>query len=291
MIKSMTGYGKAEQTVEKKKITIELRAVNSKALDITMKIPPAYRERENLLRNELFRVVQRGKLDVLVTVASQEAAPTAQINQALFITYYQQLEELLHNVGSSAAEGGVAQAILRLPDVLETAAAEISETEWNALLECLQKALATFDAFRSNEGAALMKDILSHVSLIATLLDEVPRYEAQRIETIRTRIETNLNNLLKDAGFDKNRFEQELIYYLEKIDITEEKTRLRQHCEHFLETAKEEAAGRKLGFISQEMGREINTLGSKANHTDIQRIVVQMKDELEKIKEQLLNVL
>ncbi len=218
--------------------------------------------------------------------------PAAQINQPLFVAYYKQLEQLLQQVGSSAAEGGVAQAILRLPDVMETVSAETPEEEWEALFRCLQKALTAFDAFRSHEGAALKNDILSHVSLIAALLDEVPRYEAQRMETIRTRIETNLNNLPANTGFDKNRFEQELIYYLEKIDITEEKIRLRQHCDHFLETAeKEDAPGRKLGFIAQEMGREINTLGSKANHADIQKIVVQMKDELEKIKEQLLNVL
>ncbi len=288
----MTGYGKAEQTVAKKKITIELRSVNSKTLDINLKMPPVYRERENLLRNELFRVVQRGKLDVIVVAASQDAEPTAQINKALFTAYYKQLEDVLQGVGSSAAEAGIAQAILRLPDILETTTSETSEQEWEALLECLQKALTAFDTFRINEGAALMKDILSHVSLIAALLSDVPQYETQRIEVIRQRIETNLSNLLKDAAFDKNRFEQELIYYIEKIDITEEKTRLRQHCEHFVETANnEDAPGRKLGFIAQEMGREINTLGSKANHADIQRIVVQMKDELEKIKEQLLNVL
>lgn len=288
----MTGYGKAEQLAGKKKITVELRSLNSKTMDINLKLPIAYREKENQLRNELFRVVQRGKLEAQITAVSQEAEPSATINKPVFINYYNQLDELLKQTGSSAEKAGVASAILRMPDVLETVVDEISDREWEALLACLQEALTAFDQFRRNEGAVLMKDILLHVETIGQLLDEVKIYEPQRIETLRQRMDAHLAAFLQNSSYDKNRFEQELIYYIEKLDVTEEKIRLKQHCTHFRETAEtEDAPGRKLGFIAQEMGREINTLGAKANHADIQKIVVQMKDELEKIKEQLLNVL
>ena len=288
----MTGYGKAEEVIDKKKITVELRAVNSKTLDISFRMPTIYREKENLLRNELFRVVQRGKIDVVITVSSSVAEPSAAINKTLFTAYYTQLNDLLQSLDSSAKEENIVATILRMPDVLETATSETTEAECNALFGALQNALTTFENFRIEEGKALIADIYSHVTLIQNLLEEVKTYEPQRIETVKQRMDTNLQAFLQNNNYDKNRFEQELIYYLEKMDITEEKIRLKQHCEHFLQTAEtEEAPGRKLGFIAQEMGREINTLGSKANHADIQKIVIQMKDELEKIKEQLLNVL
>lgn len=293
MIKSMTGYGKAEQLAGQKKITVELRSLNSKTLDINLKIPTEYREKEAAVRNELFRVVQRGKLEVLILAVSQDATLLSAINDAAFLAYYKRLDDLLKQAGSSAAEAGVAQIILRMPDVLlEPVAADVPEQEWTALFGCLQQALEAFDRFRAQEGTALKRDILSHVTLIAALLDEVSAYEPQRLETLRQHMKGSLAALPQTANYDKNRFEQELIYYIEKFDITEEKTRLKQHCNYFRQTVETEAAsGRKLGFIAQEMGREINTLGSKANHAGIQKIVVQMKDELEKIKEQLLNVL
>jgi uncharacterized protein (TIGR00255 family) len=293
MIKSMTGYGKAAQMAGQKKITVELRSLNSKTLDINLKIPAEYREKEHAMRNELLRMVQRGKLEVQITTASQEAMLLSAINDAAFLAYYKRLDSLLKQAGSSAAEAGVAQIILRMPDVLtESTASDVPEEEWAALFECLQQALAEFDRFRSQEGTALKCDILTHVALIAALLEEVKASEPQRIETLRQRMESSLATWLQNANYDKNRFEQELIYYIEKFDITEEKIRLKQHCDYFCQTIEtEEAPGRKLCFIAQEMGREINTLGSKANHAGIQKIVVQMKDELEKIKEQLLNVL
>ncbi|MDR3350870.1 MAG: YicC family protein [Prevotellaceae bacterium] len=293
MIKSMTGYGKAEQLAGQKKITIELRSLNSKTLDLNLKIPAGYREKENAMRNELFRIVQRGKLEMQITAVSQDATLLAAINDAAFLAYYRRLDGLLKQAGSSAAEAGVAQIILRMPDVLtEPTASDIPEEEWTALFACLQQVLDTFDRFRAQEGTALKSDILTHVTAIADLLEEVRNHEPQRMETLRQRMENSLATMLQNANYDKNRFEQELIYYIEKFDITEEKIRLQQHCNYFCQTIEnEEAPGRKLCFIAQEMGREINTLGSKANHAGIQKIVVQMKDELEKIKEQLLNVL
>ncbi|MDR0694097.1 MAG: YicC family protein [Prevotellaceae bacterium] len=292
MVKSMTGYGKAEQLAGQKKITVELRSLNSKTLDLNLKIPTEYREKENAVRNELFRVVKRGKLEMQIIAVSQGAALLSAINDEAFLAYYRRLDGLLKQAGSSAAEAGVAQIILRMPDVLTEPALDVPEEEWSALSGCLQQALAAFDCFRAQEGMALKCDILTHVTAITALLEEVKTYEPQRMETLRQRMENSLTTLLQNANYDKNRFEQELIYYIEKFDITEEKTRLKQHCDYFCQTIEtEEAPGRKLCFIAQEMGREINTLGSKANHAGIQKIVVQMKDELEKIKEQLLNVL
>ncbi|MDR1405869.1 MAG: YicC family protein [Prevotellaceae bacterium] len=293
MIKSMTGYGKAEQLAAQKKITVELRSLNSKTLDVNLKLPAEYREKESDVRHALFRVVQRGKLEIQVTSVAQDATLSAAVNGAAFLAYYRQLDALLRQAGSAAAEAGVAQAILRLPDVMaESPVSGVSQQEWDALFECLQQALTTFDRFRAQEGTALKRDILTRVALVAALLEEVKSFEPQRIETLRQRLEAGLTTLAASTNYDKNRFEQELIYYIEKFDVTEEKTRLKQHCDYFCRTAEtEEAPGRKLGFIAQEMGREINTLGSKANHAGIQKIVVQMKDELEKIKEQLLNVL
>ena len=288
----MTGYGKAEQLAGQKKITVELRSLNSKTLDLNVKIPAEYREKENAVRNELFRTVQRGKVEIQILSVSQEATLLSTINEAAFLAYYRQLDGLLKQAGSSAAEAGIAQIILRMPNVLTEPALEIPEEEWTALSGCLQQALAAFDHFRMQEGMALKCDILTHVTAITALLEEVKNNEPQRLELLRQRMENSLSTMLQNANYDKNRFEQELIYYIEKFDITEEKIRLKQHCDYFCQTIEtEETPGRKLSFIAQEMGREINTLGSKANHAGIQKIVVQMKDELEKIKEQLLNVL
>ncbi|MDR0667429.1 MAG: YicC family protein [Prevotellaceae bacterium] len=292
MLQSMTGYGKAEQTAEKKKITVELRSLNSKALDMTFKMPAHYREKEHALRSEIARTVQRGKLEVLIAVEEDDPGALTAFHGELFLAYYTRLDALLKTVGSSARDEQAAQAILRLPAVLEGLPPAVSDGEWQTLSACLQQALADFDHFRQEEGQALGADILAHVAAIEQLLDDIAVYEPQRIESLRQRLNAGLEAFFHTVGYDKNRFEQELLYYLEKIDITEEKIRLRQHCRHFCQTIEHEtAAGRKLGFIAQEMGREINTLGAKANCADIQQRVVQMKDELEKIKEQLLNIL
>ncbi|MDR1680182.1 MAG: YicC family protein [Prevotellaceae bacterium] len=291
MVKSMTGYGKAERAVEKKKIKVELRSLNSKALDITFKMPAHYREKENALRTSLTRVVQRGKVEVLITLADEDAEAPATLNRQRFVAYYRQIDSLLQSIGSSAKKERVAQVILRLPEVMDTSSTEVPDTEWDTLLLCLQEALTDFDRFREDEGRALLADIQMRVDRIVDLLASVSKFEQQRIESVRQRI-GGLLTTIGQPSYDKNRFEQELLYYLEKIDITEEKIRLVQHCKYFMQTIEEGAGvGRKLGFIAQEMGREINTLGSKANQVDIQKLVVQMKDELEKMKEQILNVL
>jgi uncharacterized protein (TIGR00255 family) len=280
----MTGYGRVE-TGGEKKIAVELRSVNSKQLDLTIKMPPAYYRLEVEVRRRL-TALQRGKVDVQLTVKNFDAPLVASIDEAAFRAYYHQLKPLLAALGEPVP---VAE-ILRLPEVVSAAAAEASEVEQQHALACLDKAVQAFVEFREREGAHIMADILQRVALIEALLLQVAPLEQERIEAAKERLRQALRGV-GAATIDANRFEQELIYYLEKLDITEEKTRLSGHCAYFAQTAGEEAPGRKLGFIAQEMGREINTLGSKANDSRIQRIVVNMKDELEKIKEQLLNVL
>jgi uncharacterized protein (TIGR00255 family) len=282
----MTGYGRAEALCGDKKILVELRSVNGKQLDLNMKLPSLYRELEPEIRR-LLQSLQRGKIDAFIFTESQNVAPASVVNVEMFKSYYAQLKEVALELGEVVPVG----EILRLPEVVGVAKNEISEEEQACVLTCVEKAMQAFSAFRSQEGATIMADILSRVDLIGDLLTQVEPFEKGRIDVAKSRLLQALEEAVGAAQVDKNRFEQELIYYLEKLDVTEEKTRLRSHCTYFMETAKEDCAGRKLGFIAQEMGREINTLGSKANDSNIQRIVVNMKDELEKIKEQLLNVL
>lgn len=291
MVKSMTGYGKATAEYNGKKITVELRSVNCKQLDTAIRVPVMYREKEADLRAELLKL-QRGKIELFVTVDSQKSISQVQINESLFIDYYQQISTLGERLGVPTNSPEIVRTIMHLPEVLSSDKKEISEEETAVLISCLRRAIEEFEQFREQEGKMLIGDILQRIASIEALLAKVEPYEKNRIEAIKNRINTNLEELIPAASIDKNRFEQELIYYLEKIDITEEKVRLKQHCAYFCETAaKEESPGRKLTFISQEIGREINTLGSKANEVNIQQLVVQMKDELEKVKEQLLNVL
>lgn len=285
MSSSMTGYGKSEALYEEKKITVEVRSVNSKQLDATIKAPPLYRELEQELRRQL-APLQRGKLEVFITVDSA-GAPAASINTEVFKSYYACLKALMVEIGESISP----DAILRLPEVVGSVGAELSAGEAACVLACMESAVRQLALFREQEGATLMADILQRVALIGELLAQVEPFEKERIEAVKVRLRQALDEAVGAAAVDANRFEQELIYYLEKLDVTEEKTRLRNHCAYFVQTAKEHGAGRKLGFIAQEMGREINTLGSKANDSNMQRIVINMKDELEKIKEQLLNVL
>ncbi len=282
----MTGYGRAEALCGEKKITVELRSVNSKQLDLNIKLPSSYREIEPEVRR-LLQNLQRGKVDVFICTESQSVAPVSAINVSMFKSYYAQLKEVAIELGEAVPVG----EILRLPEVVSIARTEITEEEQTTVLSCVEKAVRAFTAFRNQEGATIMADIVSRVDMIGDLLTQVEPFEKERIDVARARLLQALEDTVGAAQVDKNRFEQELIYYLEKLDVTEEKTRLRNHCAYFKETAKEDGAGRKLGFIAQEMGREINTLGSKANDSNMQRIVVNMKDELEKIKEQLLNVL
>lgn len=294
MIKSMTGFGKGEASFGIKKITVELRSLNSKQLDLNIKLPALYRQSETELRNLVSQRLQRGKVDVFVTVESQQTETSAHINKEVLAAYAAELREAARyaklNDAGVGYDSAALQVLMRLPDVVSVEAERVTEEESAALLAAATDAVERLDAFRVQEGAVLIADLLRRVDLIETFREEVVPFEKARTETIRARILDNLSKL--GVEVDRNRLEQEMIYYLEKLDITEEKVRLANHCRYFREVAAgEEAPGRKLGFISQEMGREINTMGSKANESNIQILVVRMKDELEKIKEQVLNIL
>ena len=294
MIKSMTGFGKAEVEIRNKKITVEIRSLNSKQLDLALKLPAIYRQSEYEIRNLIQQRLQRGKVDLFVTVESQAVETSAHINREVFAAYAEQLREAAAGAGLDCRAAGwdaaALQTLMRLPDVVSTEAETISDEEHAALLKAVGEAASRLDAFRVQEGATLIADLLRRVDLIEQYKNEVVPFEQARTQTIRARILDNLSKLPVEV--DRNRLEQEMIFYLEKLDITEEKVRLQNHCRYFREVAaSEEAVGRKLGFIAQEMGREINTMGSKANETNIQILVVKMKDELEKIKEQVLNIL
>ena len=290
MVKSMTGFGKGEAALRNKKITVEIRSLNSKQLDLSLRLPAVYRQSEYEIRNLIARTIQRGKVDVFVTVESQAVETSARINREVFREYLRQMNDTLSFSGIDAGYDAILPVIMRLPDVVATEAEAISEEEHAALLAAVESAAAHLDAFREQEGAILIADLLRRVELIEQYKTEVVPFEKARTETVKARILDNLSKLAVDV--DRNRLEQEMIFYLEKLDITEEKVRITNHCNYFREVASsEEGAGRKLGFIAQEMGREINTMGSKANEPNIQILVVKMKDELEKIKEQVLNIL
>ena len=290
MIKSMTGFGKGEATFQNKKITVEIRSLNSKQLDLNLRLPSVYRQSEYELRTLIARTVQRGKVDVFVNIESQRVETPARINRELFREYLRQMNDTLAYAGIDADYDTLVPAILRMPEVVSAESETVSDEEHAALLSAAEAAAAHLDAFRAQEGAILIADLLRRVDLIEQYKEEVIPFEQARTQTIRARILDNLAQLKVDV--DSNRLEQEMIFYLEKLDITEEKVRLTNHCRYFREVAAgEEGVGRKLGFIAQEMGREINTMGSKANETNIQILVVKMKDELEKIKEQVLNIL
>ena len=290
MVKSMTGFGKGEAALQNKKITVEIRSLNSKQLDLGLRLPAVYRQSEYEIRNIIARTIQRGKVDVFVTVESQDVETPARINKEVFREYLRQMTDTLAFAGIDADYDAIVPVIMRLPEVVSTETESISDEEHAALIAATEAAAARLDAFRMQEGAILIADLLGRVDRIESYKEEVVPFEKARTETIKARILDNLEKLQADV--DRNRLEQEMIFYLEKLDITEEKVRLANHCRYFREVAaQEEGAGRKLGFIAQEMGREINTMGSKANESNIQILVVKMKDELEKIKEQVLNIL
>ena len=289
MVKSMTGFGKGEAALQNKKITVEIRSLNSKQLDLGLRLPAVYRQSEYEIRNIIARTIQRGKVDVFVTVESQAVETPARINKEVFREYLHQMTDTLAFAGIDADYDAIVPVIMRLPEVISTETESISDEEHAALIAATEAAAARLDAFRMQEGAILIADLLGRVDRIESYKEEVVPFEKARTETIKARILDNLEKLQADV--DRNRLEQEMIFYLEKLDITEEKVRLANHCRYFREVAAgEEGAGRKLGFIAQEMGREINTMGSKANESNIQILVVKMKDELEKIKEQVLNI-
>lgn len=293
MIKSMTGFGKAEVTAGGSKITVEIKSLNGKQLDISqVKIPHVYKEKELDIRTSIAQALLRGKVDVFITIEQEQEATAPQLNRSVFNSYLNQIQDVSKEFGLPLGGEPILQTILRLPEVFKQVAVDVSPAEWAALEVCVGKALESIIRFREQEGEALRQDLLARVRSILDALQQIAPLEQERMGVVRKRIMDSLGGLLEDVKFDRNRFEQELLYYMEKLDINEEKVRLNNHCHYFIETlAQEEPVGRKLAFVAQEMGREINTLGSKANHVGIQRLVVGMKDELERLKEQLLNVL
>ena len=289
----MTGYGKAESATQNKKITVEIRSLNSKQLDLSIKLPAIYRPYEYEIRNQISQVVKRGKVDVYINVETTIDEGSVKINSELFKIHYNALSQICkeNNIElSPETNASLIQSVMRLPEVVSNDSADITEDEQKALMEAVGGAIAQLDSFRTQEGAILIADLLNRVDKIEAFKEAVTPFEKARTEAIRTKILDSIEQLKVEV--DKNRLEQEMIFYIEKLDVTEEKVRLTNHCKYFREVAAgEEAPGRKLGFIAQEMGREINTLGSKSNDSQMQRLVVQMKDELEKIKEQVLNLL
>ncbi len=287
----MTGYGKEQAEINGKKVTVEIKSLNSKQMDLYMKISPLYKDWENEVRNSLLNRLERGKVDLSIYTENLCAATETSINTTLLETYYEKLCQTSRQLGIPMTEDPW-PVLLKLPDVLKNESQPIDEDEWEAVRDLLDKAVDHLIDFRLQEGRMLSRFFLEKVTNIEELLAQVEPYEAERIAHIKARL-TDALEKLSQTDYDKNRFEQELIYYLEKLDITEEKTRLSNHCQYFRQTMDEEGGGKgkKLGFIIQEMGREINTLGSKSNQAEMQRLVVCMKDELEQMKEQILNVL
>ncbi len=291
MIRSMTGFGRAEIILPNKTITAEVRTLNSKQIDLSLKMPSCFREIEAEVRNIVSKGVQRGKCDLYISVSTNCIESKTKINKPLFKEYYNQIVEASREVGFNAEmDSATLLAALKMPDVITTETEERDEAELRAVVEAVNGAIKHLNEFREQEGAILIADLLSRVSKIEECKAAVVPYEQARVEVVKERIRESIEK--HKIEVDNNRFEAEMIFYVEKLDITEEQVRLSNHCNYFREvSAQEEGVGRKLGFIAQEMGREINTMGSKANNSDIQRLVVQMKDELEKIKEQVLNIL
>lgn len=290
MIRSMTGYGKYQQLLDHCKLGVEVKSLNSKQLDLAIRIPTELKHLEIDLRNRIADSIQRGKVDITIAFEDQKNGKTVRIDMQTAQAAYDQIEELSKRLGIEMPDN-VVDIISKSPGFFAAAEPEPDPAMRQIVLEAVDKAIREFDAFRIKEGKVLMNDIIQRIEKILQLLDETASHEQSRHDTIKARLIKSINEFIEHQKFDPNRFEQELIYYLEKLDISEEKLRLRQHCNYFNETINDDNAGKKLGFITQEIGREINTLGSKANDAQIQRIVVQMKDELEKIKEQLFNIL
>ena len=291
MIQSMTGYGKAVVTFKEKKINVEIKSLNSKQLDLNTRIAPLYREKEMEMRQMVAAALLRGKVDFSIWIEKDTVVDATPINAALVENYYQQIKKISSVTGIPEPTDWYGM-ILRLPDVMTKTDVEVlDEEEWKAARQGIEEALTRLVEFRKQEGAALQKKFEEKVDNIAHLLSSIEPYEKSRVEKIRAKIVEGLKNI-PEVEYDKNRLEQELIYYIEKLDISEEKQRLTNHLKYFRDTMNEqEGQGKKLGFIAQEMGREINTTGSKSNQAEMQNIVVMMKDELQQIKEQVLNVL
>lgn len=285
MIQSMTGFGKASMQLPTKKITVEIKSLNSKGLDLSVRMPSSFREMELKLRNQIAQKLERGKVDFSLFIEVTGEETSSKLNIPIVKAYINQLKDVVNG-----DETELLKMAVRMPDALKTEREEIDENEWQNIQDVINEALENIHSFRVTEGIALEKEFLVRISNILALMKETVALDSERIENVKNRLKAAINEL--EVSVDENRFEQELIYYLEKMDITEEKVRLENHLNYFMETlAGTEANGRKLGFITQEIGREINTMGSKSNHAKMQKLVVQMKDELEKIKEQVLNIL
>jgi len=290
MIQSMTGFGKSTAELPNKKISVEIKSLNSKQLDLNTRLPNVYRDKEMQVRNILMQAIERGKVDFLIYIETVEKNISSQINQGAFENYYAQIKSVAKNLIIPIPDD-LFSVILRLPETIKTEFPEANDSEWEVINNTIGEALKQFADFRMQEGAMLEKLFIQKIENIKNLLTEIEKYETERIDKIRMKMQEALTKI--DSGsYDQNRFEQELIFYIERLDINEEKNRLDNHLKYFIETINsEKSQGRKLGFIVQEIGREINTMGSKSNHAEMQKLVVQMKDELEQIKEQILNVL
>jgi uncharacterized protein (TIGR00255 family) len=289
MVLSMTGFGKTTCELENKKITVEVKSLNSKQLDLFSRIPNIYKEKEIELRNVISKKLERGKVEFGIFIENLGKETTSQLNVPIIESYYKQIVEVSQQLQMPLPTDWFA-TLLRLPDAMRNEMQELDEEEWKMIYSTFMNAVNLLITFRKQEGASLQKFFNTKLSNIKTLLTEIEPHEKDRIERVKNKIQESLSNL-KEIDYDKNRFEQELIYYIEKLDVNEEKQRLAHHLSYFEEAMEENSPGKKLGFIAQEIGREINTLGSKSNSSEMQKIVIKMKDELEQIKEQVLNVL
>lgn len=291
MVQSMTGFGKASAEIGNKKITVEVKSLNSKQLDLSTRICSLYREKDIEIRNELAQQLERGKVDFALYIDNSGKESVTQINQSVVEAYFKQISELSEKMGVPVPADWFS-VLLRMPDAMKSEMQELDETEWVEVKKVIALAVNQLIAFRTQEGKSLEKVFITKIANIKRLSQEIEKYEAERIDKVKTRLRENLLAIGEKVDYDKNRFEQELIFYIEKLDVNEEKVRLANHLSYFVETMQhEKSPGKKLGFIAQEIGREINTLGSKSNHSEMQKLVVLMKDELEQVKEQVLNVL
>jgi uncharacterized protein (TIGR00255 family) len=291
MIKSMTGYGKSIADTALKKISIEIRSLNSRSLDLNTRLPWVYKEKETEIRNLVSQKLDRGKIDLSINFDNLDSEVIPVINKNIISNYYRQIKEIATDLGTDI-DNQILTTIMRLPDALKTEKPELQEEEWIIVRDKIIESIAQLNNYRTEEGKSIEEDMKRCIDKILSMLEEIEPFEEDRIKKIREKLNSSLTENFGSENIDKNRYEQELIFYLEKLDINEEKVRLKKHCEYFLEKlASPPPNGKVLGFISQEIGREINTIGSKANDASIQKIVVMMKDELEKIKEQSLNVL
>lgn len=291
MVQSMTGFGKATCEYGNKKIVVEIKSLNSKQLDLSTRISGLYREKDIEIRTELSQQLERGKIDFALYVDNSGKESVSQINQSVLMAYYEQIKLISDNLKIEVPANWF-DVLLRLPDALKTDTVEMDENEWVEIKKAVNQAIEQLKEFRIKEGKSLENVFITKINRIAELLNQVTPFENERIEKIKVKLEENLQTISDKISYDKNRLEQELIFYIEKLDVNEEKVRLKTHLDYFIETMNhEKSPGKKLGFIAQEIGREVNTLGSKSNHSEMQKIVVLMKDELEQIKEQVLNVL